>query len=192
EAPLSVTVPQGGAWSENSVQNLAIGADTVSARLTALSVIAPFRARADASVIRVTPAQHTFGRVPEGMTAQAVFTVSNVGSGVLSGQASTSAPFAIVSGGAYELGPGRSQDVTVSFTPPARQDYQAQLVCTGGGGASRTLFGTGSRPKVISSLGCGAAGEEGGSWGNALVLLGSVALLAVGRARRGRAGAPHG
>jgi hypothetical protein len=191
DTPFDLTVPEGGEWNLVNVANQVSTEDSISTRLRVLSLVAPFLT-ADDSAIRVTPAQHVFGRVPVGMSANAVFTVSNVGSSELEGQATVSAPFAIVSGGSYELAPGQSQDVVVSFTPGALQDYQAELVFTGGGRLSRTLFGTGSRAKAVSIFGCGAGGEGSVPWGNAVVLVATVALLAVWRKPRGNSQADHG
>jgi len=175
--PLNIQVVENDGWLEDTIVGLDFGSDFVTARLNGLSVIAPFFAQPDSAAIRVTPAQHLFGRVPVGMTAQAVFTVSNVGSGFLEGSATTTAPFSIVSGGSYSLTPGQSQEVTVAFTPLALEDYQEELVFTGGGGASRTLFGTGARAKVFQFLGCGDVTGDAAPWGNLLVAALVLALL---------------
>ena len=93
--------------------------------------------------ISVTPTSRSFGTVALGSFEDRTFTVQNLGSGVLSGAASTSAPFSIVSGGAYSLAAGQSQRVTVRFTPTVAATSSASVSYTGGGGSSRSVLGTG-------------------------------------------------
>jgi hypothetical protein len=100
--------------------------------------------------ISVTPASRDFGSVQVGSYADGTFTVQNTGGGTLSGSASTSAPFSIVSGGTYNLSAGQSQTVTVRFSPTAAQNYNGTVTFTGGGGATRPVSGTGYTPPAIS------------------------------------------
>jgi subtilisin family serine protease len=93
--------------------------------------------------ISVTPTSRNFGTVALGSSEDRIFTVQNLGTGVLSGTATTSAPFSIVSGGTYSLAAGQSQRVTVRFTPVAAGTASGSVAYTGGGGRSRALVGTG-------------------------------------------------
>ncbi len=91
----------------------------------------------------VTPSSQDFESVPVGSTADRTFTVQNAGGGMLTGSATTSAPFSIVSGGSYNLTAGQSQAVTVRFSPTSAGTFLGNVNFTGGGGASRTVTGVG-------------------------------------------------
>jgi subtilisin family serine protease len=95
------------------------------------------------TTISVSPTSRNFGSVPLGSSEDRSFTVQNLGGGVLSGVASVSAPFSIVSGGSYSLAAGASQAVTVRFTPAAAGTSSANVSFSGAGGASRVAIGTG-------------------------------------------------
>jgi len=96
------------------------------------------------SQIAVTPESTTdFGSVAVGKYADRAFTVSNTGGGVLTGTASVSAPFSIVSGGNYSLSNGQNQTVTVRFEPASEGDFNQAVNFTGGGGATRMVTGHG-------------------------------------------------
>ena len=94
-------------------------------------------------VISVTPSSRAFGNVNVGSSTDQTFTVQNTGGGTLSGNASTSAPFSIVSGGSYSLGAGASQIVTVRFSPASAGAFMGNVTFTGAGGATGTVTGTG-------------------------------------------------
>lgn len=86
-----------------------------------------------------------FGSVALGETADLAFTITNVGSGILSGTVSQpDCPgFLIVSGGgAYALAAGQSRTVTVRFAPEEAVSYSCQLG-TGSGCEPMVLTGTG-------------------------------------------------
>jgi hypothetical protein len=74
---------------------------------------------ASAAVFSVIPTGPVdFGSVNIGNFADQVFIVQNTGDGTVSGAASVSAPFRIVSGSPFKLvGPGATQSVTVRFAP---------------------------------------------------------------------------
>jgi|GEM_PF-4844731 len=91
--------------------------------------------------ISVTPASRDFGSIDVGTTADRTFTVQNTGGGTLSGSASVSAPYFIVSGGTYNLGEGASQIVTVRYSPTAAGTHNRDVTFTGGGGATRPVSG---------------------------------------------------
>src|SRR5262249_43196275 len=67
---------------------------------------------------------------------------TNSGGGILSGNATTNAPYSIVSGGSYDLSAGQSQTVTVRFSPTSAGTFAGNVSFTGGAGASATVNGT--------------------------------------------------
>ena len=89
-----------------------------------------------------------FGRVTIGGVADQVFTVSNTGGGTVSGAASTSSPFSIVSGSPFTLGGvGATQTVTVRFTPTTTATASATVSFTANGGSSSAIAtGSGAAP----------------------------------------------
>lgn len=102
-----------------------------------------------ATKIDVTPSERNFGNVIVGETEDRTFTVKNVGGGTLSGNASTSSPFSIVSGGSYSLAGGDSQTVTVRFSPTSAVTSNGSVTFTGAGSVSRTVTGTGVTANFI-------------------------------------------
>jgi subtilisin family serine protease len=99
--------------------------------------------------ISVTPSSLNFGSVPVGGSLDRNFTVTNSGGGILSGNATTNAPYSIVSGGSYNLSGGQSQTVTVRFSPTSLGTFAGNVNFTGGDGASATVSGTGA---TVSSI----------------------------------------
>src|SRR5262249_22937959 len=77
-------------------------------------------------------------------------TVRNVGGGVLNGNATTTTPFAIVSGGSYNLSAGQSQTITVRFSPMSAKTFLGNVNLTGGGEASLAVSGAGVIPPNIA------------------------------------------
>jgi len=100
------------------------------------------------AAITVTPASQSFGSIAVGSTEDQTFTVQNIGSGTLSGSASVSAPFSIVSGGSYNLGAGLSQVVTVRYSPTTAGSDTATVAFAGGSGATASVFGTAIYPPL--------------------------------------------
>ena len=100
-------------------------------------------------VITVTPSSLSFGNVTVGSTKDLNFTVKNSGVGTLVGSASTGAPFSIVSGGSFSLGPGASQRVSVRFAPTASGAVSGTVAfISSGGNVSRPVTGTGVPPTI--------------------------------------------
>jgi hypothetical protein len=92
-----------------------------------------------------------FGSVALGGTAERTFTVSNTGGGTLSGAASVSAPFSIVSGSPFTLGGvGATQAVIVRFKPTTAATVTTNLNFTAGGSAISSIV-TGSGSTVVNS-----------------------------------------
>ena len=146
-------------------------------------------------IISVSPSQRDFGSVRVGQSADATFTVKNIGDSALSGEASVDAPFSVVlGGGSYSLGPNEEQIVTIRFTPSSEGNVTQQVTFTGGGGATCTVKGRGgsgsSGPSCggITDAGRGSGASARGAVGDLLVL----ALLAMTFLVVGRRSAPLG
>jgi subtilase family protein/fervidolysin-like protein/HYDIN/CFA65/VesB family protein len=100
--------------------------------------------------IAVTPTALDFGTVNVGTSLTNNFTVKNIGSGNLTGQATAAAPYEIVSGGNYSLAAGQSQTVAVRFTPPSSGTFLSTVNFSGGGDASAPVSGAGVVPANIA------------------------------------------
>jgi hypothetical protein len=86
-----------------------------------------------------------FGNVAVGSFADRTVVIQNVSSGTLSGAASATSPFAIVSGGSFSVSPGASHNVVVRFRPTTVGTVAANLTLTGGGDSiSASVTGTGT------------------------------------------------
>jgi hypothetical protein len=95
-----------------------------------------------------------FGPVKVGNSETLTFTVTNDGGGTLTGSATTSLPFSIVSGGDFTQGLGAlvSQTVTVRFSPISSGTFSGSLsVNSNGGTASVSLTGTGEGGTIVFS-----------------------------------------
>jgi hypothetical protein len=94
-----------------------------------------------------------FGSVPVGAEATRSFTVTNTGTGTLTGGATTFAPFSLVSGSPFDLGAGASQTVVVRVVPVATGPVAATLnVTSTGGQAARGLAATGVADAVTVTV----------------------------------------
>lgn len=102
--------------------------------------------------ISVSPPSANFGAVLIGTAATQTLVVANVGAGTLNGSASVASPFALVSGGSYNLSAGATQSVLVRFTPSAAIAYGGNITFTGASGATNGLTGSGysNNPATIS------------------------------------------
>src|SRR5207249_8296416 len=94
------------------------------------------------AAIDVRPSSRSFGNVPLGSSQDLTFTVQNVGDGVVTGTATTSAPFAVVSGGASSLSTGQRQSVTVRFSPVSGAMFSGSGAFSGTGGAGGLVSGS--------------------------------------------------
>jgi len=106
----------------------------------------------------VTPASQDFGAVLVGAIAERTFSVQNTGSGTLSGSASVSAPFSIISGGTYNLGASASQTVTVRYSPTSSGIHNQTVTFTGGAGATRSVTGSATWPVHTLTVTGGSGG----------------------------------
>jgi len=101
--------------------------------------------------IGVTPNSLDFGTIVANAFSDRTFAVQNTGSGTLTGNASTTAPFTILSGGSYSLAAGQSQNVTVRFSPTSAGGYSGTVSFTGGAGTSKTVTGTALLPTALTA-----------------------------------------
>ena len=103
-------------------------------------------------VIKVTPISLNFGYVPVGSTKDLTLTVKNAGVGTLTGNATTAAPFSVVSGGSYTLGPDQSQVVTIRYQPTSAGLHTGEVLFTGWGGATVPVTGKTEGPRGLPWL----------------------------------------
>jgi CARDB/Divergent InlB B-repeat domain/Fibronectin type III domain len=75
----------------------------------------------------------SFGTVAVGSSTDRTFTVRNTSGSSVSGGASVSAPFSIVSGGSFSLAAGASRDVVVRLRPTSTGSFAGNVSFTGGG-----------------------------------------------------------
>ncbi len=101
-------------------------------------------------LISVSPSSINFGGINVGGTTDRSFTVKNVGGGVLTGNATTTMPFTIISGGSYSLNAGQSQTLTIRFSPTSAQTFLGNVNLTGGGDASLAVSGAGVIPPNLA------------------------------------------
>lgn len=95
--------------------------------------------------LSATPISQDFGNVRVGRFADRTFTVRNTGAGTLTGSASATTPFSIVSGNPFSLGAGASQAVMVRFTPTSMATFAGSVsLASNGGDISRGVTGTGT------------------------------------------------
>jgi hypothetical protein len=121
-----------------ALYNVAVVAVDALGNQSACSAIASAVARTDFAVSPTGTVN--FGSVNIGSFADQVFTVSNMGGGTVSGAASTSAPFSVVSGSPFTLGGvGATQKVTVRFTPTTTATASATVSFTANGGSNSAI-----------------------------------------------------
>lgn len=99
----------------------------------------------------VTPAAGDFGAVQIGAFREIAYTVANHGGGTITGTAEASAPFSVVSGAAYTLRAGESQEVLVRFSPQQVGEVAGELEFSGGTGVVVSLSGFGTASTAASS-----------------------------------------
>jgi YVTN family beta-propeller protein len=92
-----------------------------------------------------------FGQVAVGQSVELTCTITNTGTGTLTGNATTVSPFGLASGDTFNLNAGQSQSVGVRFTsgsPGAVEDVLT--VSSNGGSATIVLRGTGVQDPVLA------------------------------------------
>jgi hypothetical protein len=92
-------------------------------------------------VLQVTPGSLNFGHVSLGLTKDLTLTVKNAGGANLAGNATTAAPFSIVSDGSYDLAPDQNKVVTIRYQPTSKGPHTGTVVFTGGDGAAVQVTG---------------------------------------------------
>jgi len=96
-------------------------------------------------IIAVSPISLAFGAVLTNQTSSQTVTIQNANGGILTGEATASAPFTI-SNGNYSLGLGQSQTITVIFSPTTLglTNQIVTFTATGGVGTNLTVSGIGT------------------------------------------------
>lgn len=102
--------------------------------------------------IQVTPGSIGYGTVLAGTSVTKQFVVQNTGTGTLSGSASVSGPFSVVSGGSYSLGAGQTQAVVVAFSPLAASTYTQSVSFSVSGGTGMNVTVSGSATNVSAGI----------------------------------------
>ncbi len=123
---------------------VSVSAVDLSGNASACSLTASSVAQVDFAVSPTSTVN--FGNVNIGSFADQVFTVQNTRGGTVSGSASASAPFSIVSGSPFTLGgSGATQAVTVRFTPTASGTVSTNVTFAADGDTiSRLATGAGT------------------------------------------------
>jgi hypothetical protein len=93
-------------------------------------------------LLNVSPASQNFGVLAVGGVADRSFTVQNIGAGTLIGSASVGAPFSVVSGSNYSLGPTLSQTVVVRYSPTNAGTANGTVAFSGANSGTATVSGT--------------------------------------------------
>ena len=78
----------------------------------------------------VSPVSLDFGSVTVGSSKQLSVTITNTGSRVLAGSATTIGPFSIITGGSFSLNAGTQQSIIVKFSPVVPGIFATSLVLT--------------------------------------------------------------
>jgi len=101
----------------------------------------------------VTPTELLFNNVIAGTASYLTFAITNTGDGTLTGTASVPAgPFSITAGADYNIISGTTHAVTVRFAPTIIGPVSDTVTFTGGGGATRTISGTGVVAPTVSMI----------------------------------------
>src|SRR5438128_3900523 len=140
-----------------TLYNVAVTAvDTIGSESTCSTVATA----AAALELSATPSTLSFGSVTIGSFLEQVFTVQNMRTGTVSGTASVSAPFSIVSGSAFTLAGSGTTEVTVRFTPTALVTSTTNVNFTADGDSiSRSVTGIGALTTLaltVSKTGAGS------------------------------------
>ena len=106
----------------------------------------------DGAVIGISPSKLDFGGVLLGLSTNLSFTIQNLGTGILTGNATVIVPFRIVAGGFYSLTAGQSQIVTIGYSPTSAGTNTQTVSFTGGNGANAELDGIGLLPSLSDIL----------------------------------------
>ncbi len=110
-------------------------------------------------VISVTPPSADFGNVAVGDAVERTFAVWNTGGWLLSGSATATLPFSVVSGSPYNVPPNGYTNVIVRYQPSSDGSNASVVQFSGGVGASRPVSGSayyrpaiGANPQSVSVI----------------------------------------
>ena len=119
----TINPPPSGTVIRSTASVVSSGIDSASAGVD----VAIQGGASSAPVLSTDPVTLGFGSVQVGSSRDLAMTVTNTGAGTLTGTAAPSASFSVVSGSPFSLGAGRSQAVTVRFSPSAALTFGGQL-----------------------------------------------------------------
>jgi PKD repeat protein len=109
--------------------------------------------------LSISPIAIAFGTVTVGQTNTLAFQVVNSGGQTLTGTATAAAPFAIASGGSFNLAAGQTDIVSVAFSPPSAGNFSNVVVFVSiGGNANNSVTGSGAVVPVANFTGAPASG----------------------------------
>ena len=118
---------------------------SITAAILALAAGVSLAAESDSlfktPIIAISPRAIDFGAVRWKHSMTNSFVVANWGGGKLVGKATVPAPFKILSGANYRLGPADVQLVTICYTPSGTPFDTNVVKFTGGGGALAPVTG---------------------------------------------------
>ncbi len=101
-------------------------------------------------LLSASPALLNFGTLVAGESNDLTFLIANVGCEVLTGEVNIGGPFVLVSGSSFEMSPGETNVIGISFRPVIAGGYTNQaVVMSGGGSATSTVIGVALSPAVL-------------------------------------------
>jgi PKD repeat protein len=101
-------------------------------------------------ILVVSPSSRNFGSITIGNTSTQSFDVINSGGETLTGTASVTAPFGVLSGSPFNVPPFSSASVAVTFTPVTNGTFNRTVVFTSNGGvSSNAVTGIGLTPPQL-------------------------------------------
>src|SRR5205085_834703 len=99
------------------------------------------------------PTHFDFGTLIVGQSATQTVQVANLGEQPLSGSASASSPFSILAGTPYNLVPGQTGQVTITFSPNQGGSFSNVLVFqSNGGNITNLVSGTALTPGQLATV----------------------------------------
>jgi hypothetical protein len=97
-------------------------------------------------LIQLTPTSLDFGYIKRGSFKDLTLEVKNIGTGTLTGSATTVAPFSINSAESYSLGPNQIQVITIRYLPTSWDTHTGTVIFSGGYGATIQVTGKIEKP----------------------------------------------
>ena len=183
--PLDLTLPAGTHTVRVSATLTDLAEDPVETEktftITSAAMLDPVMA------VNPADAEKDFGSLNEKDSADAVYTVKNIGGGKLTGAASLSgdSQFQFAGDSTYSLSPGAESNIIVHFAPDAQGSFAGELVF-GGNGGSVTVALSGAGAKTGGLLNCAGGQNTAAPAGTADMLVAMLALLALAGRHRHR------